>query len=66
MPYILSITPLVVLECNALISLQIDGVADSLFECQQHQRDNDPTLHHLQEAQEPGMFVEKLGIRLHQ
>jgi hypothetical protein len=66
MPYMLFIIHLVVLECNALISLQRDGVADSLFECQQHQRDNDSTLHHLQEAQEPGRLVEKLGIRLHQ
>jgi len=57
MPYIFAIGCLVVQECNIAISLQKDGVTDSLFESQQHQKGINSILHHLQEGQELGKLL---------
>jgi hypothetical protein len=57
MPYIVAIEHLVGQECNVPISSQRGGVADGLFESQQHQEDIDSILHRLQEGQAPGKLL---------
>jgi hypothetical protein len=54
MPCIFATECLAVQEHNIAISLQRDGVINSLFAFQKHKKCIDPILHRFQEGQEPG------------